>query len=392
MDKNNVLDDIFANDPFGLLEIKPTHSQARNADERLVATFQEINEFYEKHNREPEHNGGIKEHQLCSRLKGLREDLIKIEMLKPFDKFNLLDYKQKEINSLDDIFNDDSLDLLGGEDNSLFELKHVKAIEIDRADTDFVAKRKVCKDFSKYEHLFKACHQDLKNDKRKLTKFHENQIQEGAFFALNGILVYVKSLRNITVDKYGKRDGRTELIFENGTESNMLFRSLGKGLFQNGQGVTFTDGSLNTLFLEHYENITENDTESGYIYVLKSKSEKQTIREIANLFKIGYSNTPVEERIKNAIQEPTYLMADVHIVTTFKCYNMNPQKLEQLLHNFFGKVCLNIDIYDAKNNRHTPREWFMIPLNVIEEAIRLIISGSILEYRYDEINERLVLK
>jgi hypothetical protein len=71
---------------------------------------------------------------------------------------------------------------------------------------------------------------------------------------------------------------------------------------------------------------------------------------------------------------------------------MNTQKFEQLLHNFFGKVCLNIDIFDQKGNRITPREWFIAPLKVIEQAIELIISGEIIQYRYDYQTESIIKK
>ena len=129
-----------------------------------------------------------------------------------------------------------------------------------------------------------------------------------------------------------------------------------------------------------------------YIYILKSKSDKQEIREIRHLYKIGYSKIEVEERIKNASQEPTYLMADVRIVMVYKCYNINPQKLEQLLHNFFGGSCLSIDVTDKQGNRHTPREWFIAPLDIIEQTIQLIISGDIVKYRYDSIKEEIATR
>ncbi|MGB6129474.1 MAG: GIY-YIG nuclease family protein, partial [Psychrilyobacter sp.] len=119
-------------------------------------------------------------------------------------------------------------------------------------------------------------------------------------------------------------------------------------------------------------------------YVLTSKSTDERIASIDNLFKIGYSKNEVENRIKNAENEPTYLMAPVSIVTSWKCYNMNPQKLEQLLHVFFGTTCLNIDVIDNTGKRCTPREWFIVPLKVIEQAIELIISGEIIKYRYDK--------
>jgi hypothetical protein len=391
MDKDKILKNIFDDDPLGLLNIKPTTSPARNEDERLVASFQEINDFYEKNNREPEQGGGIQELQLSARLKSLRENPAKIEILRPHDTFGLLNFEVKIIQSFDDIFNDDDLGILKDDSEGLFDFKHIKGIE-ERASSDFVARRKPCKDFDKFEQQFKDIQMDLKNGKRKLIKFHENQIHEGTFFALNGVLVYVRQLINIKTDKFGKRDGRTKLVFENGTESNMLFRSLGKGLFENGKAISKNFDEVNENFLETFSNITEQDEAAGYIYILKSKSEKQEIKEIHNLFKIGFSTTNVEDRVKNASQQPTYLMADIRIVMTYKCYNMNPQKFEQLIHNFFGNSCLNIDVFDKDGNRHTPREWFIAPLGVIDQAIHLIISGEIVNYKYDSRNEEIIAR
>lgn len=389
MDKDKILKNIFEDDPFGLLNVKPTNSPARNEDERLVASFQEINDFYEKNNREPEQGGGIQEHPLFARLKGIRENFAKIEQLKSHDKFGLLNFEIKIIQSFDDIFNDDDLGILKDDSEGLFDYKHIKKVD-ERASSDFVSRRKPCKDFEKYEQQFKDVQKDLKNGKRRLIKFNENEIQEGAFFVLNGILVYVKELINISTDKFGKRDGRTKLVFENGTESDMLFRSLGKGLFESGNGITENDDNVNQVFSKRFNNITEQDEEAGYIYILKSKSDKQEIKAIQNLFKIGFSTTNVEDRVKNAIQEPTYLMADVRIVMTYKCYNMNPHKFEQLIHNFFGNSCLNIDVFDKGGNRHTPREWFIAPVGIIDQAIHLIISGDIVKHKYDSTNEEIV--
>jgi hypothetical protein len=172
----------------------------------------------------------------------------------------------------------------------------------------------------------------------------------------------------------------------------MLFRSLYKALLANGKAVSENVDSVNESFLETFSNITEHDEEAGYIYILKSKSDKQEIKEIQNLYKIGFSTTNVEDRVKNAIQEPTYLMAEVRIVMTYKCYNMHPQKFEQLIHNFFGNSCLNIDVFDKDGNRHTPREWFIAPVGIIDQAIHLIISGDIVKYKYDSKNEEIVTR
>lgn len=396
-DKDKILNEIFSNDPFGLLNVKANPSPARTADERLITSFQELNDFYEKNKREPQLGGGVQEHMLYSRLKNIREDAVKSESLKDHDKFGMLNYVKKEFNSLDDILNDDSMSLLDSEDESLFQLKHVKS-QKDRENTDFVAKRKPCKDFSNYEDIFKDVQLDLKSGKRKLVDFKQQNLRVGSFYVNNGILFYIEKI-NITKKEHYKpngtrvrEDGRTRCIFENGTESNMLKRSVEKILYANGSVVTENSDQVNDSFVEYYTNVTEEDQEAGYIYILKSKSTNPEIQNINNLFKIGYSKTAVDSRIKNAEQEPTYLMAAVSVESIFKCYNMNPQKLEQLLHNFFGSSCLSIDVFDSKGNRHTPREWFIAPLSVITESIHLIISGEILKYRYDVVEKQIVLK
>lgn len=391
MDKDKILDDIFSNDPFGLLNVKPSSAPARTADERLVASFQALNDFYEANKREPQLGGGVQEHMLYSRLKNIREDAIKSESLKPYDTHGLLNYVKKEFNSLDDILNDDSLDLLKSEDEGLFEFKHVKSFK-DREATDFVARRKPCKNFDKYEQKFKDVHADIKSDKRQLVKFNEQNMQENTYYILNGMLVYLATIYGIKKDKNSKLDGRIYCVFENGTESKMLYRSLGKGLYDNGFAVTHSSDSDEKVLVQNASAITDEDEEAGYIYILNSKSTHSEIQDINNLYKIGYSEIEVEERIKNAAKEPTYLMAEVGIVSVFKCYNMNPQKLEKLLHNFFGNSCLSIDVTDTKGMRHTPREWFIAPIDVITETIHLIINGEILKYRYDSDNKEIVLK
>jgi hypothetical protein len=412
MDKDNILDEIFNNDPLGLLNIKPKKSNTRTADERLLASFQEINDFIENYRKEPEPNpSNISEYQLYSRLKSLREDAQKVEQLKPYDIHNLLpeieisqvnepnaEYnKPKEISSLDDILGDDSLDILGGDDAGLFDFKHTPK-DYERAQADFVARRKPCKDFDKYEQLLKDVQKDLAEGKRKLIDFKQDNLQEKAFYVHNGVLFYLQEIKISHKEHYKedgtrvREDGRTRCIFENGTESNMLKRSVEKILYANGRVVTENIDKVNEGFIESFSTITEEDEEAGYIYVLKSKSTDERISSIQDLYKVGYSKTDVEERIKNSEKEPTYLMAPVRIKGAWKCFNMNPQKLEQLLHNFFGNSCLEIDVFDEKGKRHTPREWFIAPFEVIEQAIELIINGKIVDYKYDNENFTIIGK
>jgi len=408
MDKDQILDEIFENDPFGLLAIKPKSYSTRTPDERMKSSFDEINQFYKTHGREPLPNtSDISEYQLYSRLKGFREDPDKADMLRGLDEFELLQepegfvaepketyFKPKKIETIDDIFSGDQLGLLD-DDLGLFEFKHTPK-DYDRAQTDFVAQRRPCKSFDQYEAMFKSVQQDLSQGKRKLIPFKQDNLRAGDFYVNNGILLY---LENVNLDeglqeyKSGPRhrkDGRTQTIFENGTESNMLYRSLYKVLLMNGKAVTQNFESVNQGFAENFGEILDEDEEAGYIYILKSQSKDEQIKSIKNLFKIGFSKNEIHERIKNAEREATYLMAKVEYVSGWKCYNMNTKKFEQLIHNFFGSSCLNVDVFDERGKRYTPREWFIAPLAVIEQAIELIINGKIVNYRYDPESEMIV--
>jgi hypothetical protein len=245
---------------------------------------------------------------------------------------------------------------------------------------DYIAKRKPCKDFDKFEHLFKACQKDLRSRSREITAFkNEQQIDKGYFFVIKGVLLYVAEIGKRKLDKNSKYNARLRVIYENGTESDLLLRSLSAELYKNGRRVTeHIDRHLDNL-----RGVIDDDVASGFIYILKSKSQNEEIKSIENLYKIGYTTTTSKDRTSNAINEPTYLMAEVEEVSLYKCYNMTTQKLEKLLHKFFGHVCLLVDVFDKKGKRHTPREWFIVPLHIIDQAIGLIDSGEILDYVYD---------
>lgn len=379
MEKDDLLK-ILEDDDMGLLDVTPKRTSV-TVDERLLASFQQISDFYRQHGKEPHSNpANILEFQLFNRLKGLRASKEKCEALKEVDEFKLLTYVEpfKPITSVADIFNDDSLGLLNDEAASIFQLRHVPVV---KRMPDKIAQRKRCPDFEKFEPLFKQCHAELAAGVREARGFTgEQQIQAGHFFILHGITAYVAEVGEKEV-KNGKVNARLRCIFENGTESNMLLRSLATELYKDETGRRILDPTERAL--EALELIQAEDKKSGYLYVLQSLSTLPEIAETKNLFKIGYSTIPVQERIKNAAEEPTYLMASVKVVSIFECYNLNPQKFELLLHTFFGKACLNVDVYDKQGKRFAPREWFIAPLHIIEAAANMLINGDIVNYKYD---------
>lgn len=393
------LDDIFNDDDSGLLNSKDRSSNIKTDEDRLIDSFEEINSFYEKNNREPS-TDSMSEYSLLARLKGFRSDESKKKILKPFDRFNLLGHVEMEKKTFEEILDEDDLGLLNTDaDTSIFNFKHTPKQE-RRAESDFVAQRQAIPEeqFKKYEVLFQQVHRELKQGKRKLLKFEniEKNLQVGNFYLLDGIMLFLESadlqhgLKKLKSGDRVRIDGRTVTIFENGTISNLFFRSLGKSIQKNGKLITRANEPYLTDFSERQDFVSEQDIQSGWIYVLKSKSPNQKISGISNLYKIGFSISNVADRIKNARSEATYLFEDVEIVSTYRCYNLNTQHFESLLHRFFGECCLNIDVFDKGGNRYTPREWFITPLNIIEQAINLIISGDIIKYRYDRDRNEII--
>ncbi len=385
--------DIFNDDDFGLLDTKIKLSNTKTEEDRLIEAFEEINIFIDKHQREP-NTSSMSEYGLCAKLKNFKANEIDKKILKPFDRHNLLGYVNMNEVTIDDIFNDDDLGLLEtANELDIFKYKHIPKVD-DRAKTDFVAKRKSMseEEFKKYETIFQQIHLDIKNGKRKLLSFnrYEENLKIGGFYLINGVLAYLESAdlkKSEWVQKSGNRiriDGRTKTIFENKTYSNMLFRSLGKQIEKDGKIVSDLNVKEQTLFTNN--TLNKDDVHTGWIYVLRSKSTNPAIKNIENLYKIGFSSTSVDERIKNSKNEATYLFADVKIIATYKVYNRNANKLESLIHRFFAQACLNIDLFDKKGQRITPREWFIVPFEIIEETIELILNENIINYEYDLIN------
>lgn len=393
------LETILGTDPLGLLEVKPKVSSVISADERLVASFEEINAFMREYNREPTASRDIGERKLYSRLKGLRESPEKAAALTEFDTFNLLSDviapEPKEINTIADVLEDDALGLLGGDisddadPNDIFTLRNVpKSIDMP----DHIAKRKPCEEFEQFEPLFKQNQADLASRNKVMRPFtSEGQILPGEFFILQGMMVYVANVGKKEKKNFGNVNARLYCVFENGTESNMLLRSLAAALWKDENSRQIVDAVQNELFSES-EQITPDDESTGYIYILRSLSEDPQIKGIKDLYKIGFSSQSVKQRIQNAEQDPTYLMADARLVTEFQTYNLNPHKLELLLHTFFAESCLNLDVFDSEGKRYTPREWFVVPLHAIETAVQLLINGEIVNYRYDSQQQEIVGK
>lgn len=398
-DKKLTLDDIFNDDTFGILDTKAKATQVKTDEDRLIDEFEEINVFFDKNHREPS-QGSMSEYALMARLKKVRNDEVIKKTLKPFDRHNLLGHVDIDSPTLEDVLNDDSGILDTSDDLSIFKYRHIPKEE-DRAKTDFMAKRKPLGDreFAPYEKMFHKVHQEIKDGKRKIIEFKnvDNELEAGRFYFIDGVMIYLESTEvsrkdsNLRSSMINRKDGRTRTIFENGTVSNMYYRSVSKAIYNGGaKMVSELDRAEQLDAFDTTENINDEDKCSGWIYILKSRSQRPEIKDIKNLYKIGFSSTPVKERIKNAKNEAAYLYDDVAIVETYQIYNLNARKFEQLTHRVFASACLDIE-FDTKDDlRVNPREWFVVPKNVIEEAIQLIVSGEIVNYKFNNELQLLV--
>ena len=285
---------------------------------------------------------------------------------------------------LDELLNDPMFEVSNTEE-TLFELTEaMKRAKEERKSADYVAQRRPCENFADYEEGFRQVHKDLREGRRMLKKFTAKAMQEGHYYVASGVLVYLEKIINPEKPQKGHIavDGRTRTIYENGMESDIKLHTLSKNVYTDGYIVTDSTDKDATAIEKAFE-VTEKDVSDGWIYVLSSLSENPEIAQVKDLYKIGFSTTPVEERIRNCEYEPTYLMDKVKIVATWKTFNMNTHSFETLIHQFFKAVQFHVKVKDLAGREAEPQEWFVVPLGIISKAIESIIDGSIVNYRYN---------
>ncbi len=131
-----------------------------------------------------------------------------------------------------DVLEHDPLGLLGEDKTEeIFLFRHVPQTV---SQPDHVAYRKKCDEFEKFDPLFRQCHLDLKSGKKTTIPYRsERQIAPETIFILQGMLVYVGAQGQWETKKGGKKDARLYCVFENGTESHMLLRSLATSLWKD---------------------------------------------------------------------------------------------------------------------------------------------------------------
>ena len=368
------------------LEIKKHHSLTPS-QERIISDFEEVQTFYEEFKRLPQNQEGrdIFERLYAVRLNQICENEECFSLLKNLDYQDLISTNAlKNEHIADQDINDSELLSKLGIDEELKEitnLKNVRSSQERRLAEEF-ANREICENFSSYKLIFQEVIKDINNGQREILKLKQRpEIKSGKFFILGGQYTYVENVGEIFMQEYGISDARLYLIFDNGTESRMLMRSFQKALAIDESSRVITEKNLGPLFAN---TKTNQDVLTGTIYVLRSKSNIPFIEENRNLIhKIGFTTNTIQKRIANAKLDPTFLMADVETVASYQLYNLKGSKFESLIQKIFSNAKLKIKINDRFGNAVSPEEWFLVPLDVIKDAIQKIIEGTITKYIYD---------
>ena len=361
--------------------------------ERIIAGFEDIQRFVEEHGHAPRHGEG---RDIFERIYAVRLDRIAQlpecrDLVEPLDHQGLLSghaiASEDETEELDD---DALLAALGVDDESsaITDLRHVRPSAEKRAAEE-IANRERCADFATFKPLFEQVQHDLDQGIRTARRFErKSEIEPGRFFILGGQKAYVADKGTVEINANGNSDARLRVIFDNGTESNLLMRSLQKALTSDEAGRRIDDPVAGPLFADKPQ---EGDASSGTIYVLRSKSDHPMVaahRELVH--KIGVTGNGVQKRIAGARMQPTFLFADVEVVATYELFNINRSKLENLVHRIFEPARFDVEILDRFGRPVVPREWFMVPLFVIDEAVERIRDRTIVNYVYDPKTATLV--
>ncbi len=375
------LNDVFNNDPLGLLEVSVTKSKKLNNYAIYFDTFKELEDFIEANGREPDVEAvNIYEAKLAARLSKLRSTPEALEDLAPFDTKGLLGAsapeKKTQVVTMDDIFCSDLL----ADDDDIFNLTHVTSGTKKQTASQDMATRKKCLDFESYKPLFEQIQRDLDDGKLDTSGIKGvAEIQKGQAFILSGLIAYVTEVGEKYERRKGHHNARLRVIYSNGMESNLLLRSFGAALYKDKSARVISGSFLEPQNSRHYDELVK----SGTVYVLRSLSSDSAISPHKEyLHKIGITTSDVKSRITNANKDATYLLADVEVVAEFTLYNFNLRATERLLHTFFGDAQADIVISDRFGQPVKPKEWFFLPLELIKQAIRLIQEGAIQEYRY----------
>lgn len=384
-------------------EVKKTPTYTKR-EQRIIAGFEEIQRFVEEHGRLPRHGEerDIFERRYAVRLDRIRAQKECVDLLRDLDPQRLLTADSTaELNLPDDLDDAGLLTQLGvvpdDAADSITNLRHVKSQSEQRAErqaAEAIAHRTPCEDFEQFEPLFAALQRELDGGLRETVLFRresgftKTDFTPGKFVIVGGQMALLAERGDPIKAPNGDEDARLRMIYANGTESNILLRSLIRAMYKDETSRFVTEPDLGPLFSGQRE---DGDLDSGTIYVLRSQSDHPMVAQNRQVIhKIGVTGGDVNRRIANATNDATFLLAGVDVVVTYQLANINRTKLEGVLHKFFDGARLDIEIKDRFGKPVRVREWFLVPVSAIDAAVERIREGTIGEYVYRAAEARVV--
>lgn len=388
------IDDILANDDLIEDVVK---APPRSSTDRIGSDFEEINAFVDRYGYAPREfapSGGtpvsVGERLLAIRLNRYRNHPALQSVLSELDRHGLLastPCEPERARTIDDVFAD--LDAMEDDssDVDLFVIRHAgRAATKD--EPEYIADRKKCEDFDRFKPLLDQCAAEISSGERTTRRFvNESEIKKGDFYILNGVILYVAEMDELEeTGKTRRKNARLRVIYDNGTEAALLFRSLARLLYRDPNGRRISNPEQGPLFSPE----AQPDVLTGYIYVARAENPPEALRNFEHLYKVGVTTSHPKARVAGAKDDPTFLFGRAVLLKHYAIYNSDPRQVEAKLHAFLSGVCLDIEIQDRFNRPYKPKEWFLVPLPIIDQIVDRIVDQTLAGYRYDRLERCLV--
>lgn len=320
--------------------------------DRAIEVLERVEAFVSDNGSEPisEPGRSVGERMLANELAGLRASRSDLGDLAPYDKSGFVFSREVNSDPLDDPLLSDPI--------GIFEVREeLKPI----ARPDYVADRRPCPDFERFEPLFEQVRRSVEDGGRKPQPFRQERVDLGEFFTLKGQLVYVADVRD-EHRRNGKPDARLRVIFDNEMESNLLMSSLVRRLYEDKDARRIGTTSIGPLF---------EGARTGIVYVLRSLSDKP---EATGLLKVGTTAGTVEDRIARAETQSTFLFSPVEVVETYELIGHSAKEAENLIHRALRSYHVALRVTGPDGRSFSATEWFKVSPELVEAAIRTALA------------------
>jgi hypothetical protein len=350
--------------------------------------FREILDFRTTKGRVP---NGSSDNQyeagLADRLEAYRSSERWRSLLLPLDTFGMLSAQQAAApTTLDELIASGD-DLINDPASGIFDLKHVSSAA-DRttariSSPDYKAQRRPCPDFDRFRPVIRSIVEDIRSGRRKTKTTNGGgggDIKRGDVYVLNGQIAYVAEVGEWRRTEFGQIDARTRIVFDNATETDYLARSFARALNEDPNGrVVETVGEDENGLLAKLPNKPQ-----GHVYAARTLSKDPALVELAPLMlKIGSTINDPSKRLHGSERDPTFLLAPATLEAEWEVHDMKASDVEKALHAFLHPANVAIKMPDRFGHAVDAREWFVVSVAIVRQAIGLLRERRLQNFRYD---------